>query len=836
MNTTAAIVALLSLGGIVYLCANIIRSLNSPEYKQLKLEQQNYQITLVQWQENLKPLIDEAGWIPKGTLSSLVSEFPPPVAPNGIKVAQFGIPQEVEDAINADFECHNQQHQALQRDKLKDFFDTIEKNPLTEEQIDACVCMDENIQIVAAAGSGKTSTMVAKAGYALKEGIVEPHQILLLAFNRDAAQELKERVQSRLKGFPDIDKVVAKTFNAFALNVIGEATGRKPSIPKWVTESSEDVRMIASIINKLTEEDHVFAFDWFLYRSVYAKDMGPMGGKETPDTYENGKLGYRAASGDLVKSMEELAIANWLFFNHVEFEYERKYEHDTTDAQHAQYQPDFYYPDLDLYHEHFALNAAGQPPAHFEGYLNGVHWKRELHREHGTALFETYSHQIRNGDGIKSLTEKLIGAGLKLSPDGMRPTTVPPLIDAEGMAKLVRTFQQHVKSNGLSNDDLSLIARDRSSSGNEARVSLFLSLYKRISAEWDQRLKDEGAVDFEDMLIMAADLIEQKLYDSPYMLILADEFQDSSRARVRLLKALSKRNENVTLCVVGDDWQGINRFAGADISVMAEFDKSFENSTRLELSTTFRCPQELCDASSEFIQTNPVQIRKSVRTTNKRKGHVLIGYGFKEPENIILHFEKRLNRLAEKHRATRMDKKNISVLILGRYRKDYPIQMKEWQKRFGDVLDLDFRTVHRSKGLEADYVIMLNVIESAKGRGFPSQMEDDPLLQIPMPKPDPYPMAEERRLFYVALTRARQQVWIYTELDRPSRFLKELIDKGRLTITAVDGVPTEPCSKCHIGVMRTQSGPYGQFQGCSRFPQCNHKQNSSKVKNIKGEL
>ena len=832
MNASTAILIILGLSGLIYLCASFIQRLNSRNR-----QQQNYQSSLLRWQKSLEPLIDQSGWIPKGSMPSLIAEHTPPIAPDHLALTDLGIPQETEDELKSAFNEHNEAHIEAQRIKLKAFFDMIEKNPLTDEQVNACICMDENIQIVAAAGSGKTSTMVAKAGYALHEQIVEPQEILLLAFNRDAAQELKERVESRLSNFPGVEDVVAKTFNAFALGVIGSATGRKPSIPKWVTEPGEDGKKISSIIEMLSEEERRFALDWGLYRSVYARDIGPPGVKEMPDTYQKGRLGYRAASGDLVKSLEELAIANWLFYNHVEFEYERKYEHDTTDALHAQYQPDFYYPDIDLYHEHFALNAAGQPPDHFEGYLDGVHWKRKLHHEKGTRLLETYSHQMRSGDAISMLEARLEKEGVELQPDGMRPSKFPPLIDAAGMAKLVRTFQQHVKSNGLDIDSLRSIAKDRSNESYAARVTLFLSLYERISAEWDRNLRKEEAVDFEDMLVMAADLIEQGRYKSPYTLILADEFQDSSRARVRLLKALSKCRDDVTLCVVGDDWQGINRFAGADISVMAEFDKNFENSTRLDLTTTFRCPQDLCDASSEFIQTNPVQIRKSVRTTNKRKDHVLVGYGFKHPENITPHFEKRLNRLAEKHRATRRNKtaENISVLILGRYRKDYPLKMKNWQKRFGDVLDLDFRTVHRSKGLEADYVIMLNVIESARGRGFPSQMEDDPLLQIPMPKPDPYPMAEERRLFYVALTRARQQVWIYTELDRPSRFLKELSDQGRFTITAVDGIPTEPCSKCQIGVMRNQSGDYGPFQGCSRFPQCDHKQNPSKHKDVKKE-
>ena len=126
--------------------------------------------------------------------------------------------------------------------------------------------------------------------------------------------------------------------------------------------------------------------------------------------------------------------------------------------------------------------------------------------------------------------------------------------------------------------------------------------YKIVVA--DERAPRDGKfIDFEDMLIQAAEHVESGAYESQFTIILADEFQDSSRARIRLLKALAANPDVEThLCVVGDDWQGINRFAGSDISVMTEFEKTFDHATRLSLSTTFRCPQDLCDVSSQFVQ------------------------------------------------------------------------------------------------------------------------------------------------------------------------------------------------------------------------------------------
>lgn len=310
-------------------------------------------------------------------------------------------------------------------------------------------------------------------------------------------------------------------------------------------------------------------------------------------------------------------------------------------------------------------------------------------------------------------------------------------------------------------------------------------------------------------------------------MVLADEFQDSSRARIRLLKALSdEKNGQVHLCVVGDDWQGINRFAGADISVMTEFEKIFPYASRLTLGTTFRCPQSLCDISSTFIQANPVQIRKTVRTTSTYSNASVLTFGFKDMANAQGHLREQfdlMRRYIEEGRLKPNSGDRIAVLLLGRYRSDAPSQLESWQRRFGDVLDISFKTIHSSKGLEADYVMLLNVVKGF--RGFPSQIEDDPVLQTPMPAPDPYPMAEERRLFYVGLTRAKRQVRIYTSLANPSRFVTELVAKGGLKIEAVDGELQEPCPRCKIGVLRLQTSKYGEFERRSRWQSCDFKRN-----------
>lgn len=507
------------------------------------------------------------------------------------------------------------------------------------------------------------------------------------------------------------------------------------------------------------------------------------------------------------------------------YEYERPYEHDTADNQHRQYFPDFYYPDIKLYHEHFALNDKGQAPKQFKDYLAGVRWKRELHAQKGTALFETTSHGLLEGQAIPALERALIERGIQPTFDPSKEAVGLPPVHEQDLARSFRVFQQHVKNNGLTHQHLLAALEAQSKDGFGARLRMYLAIYERIAAEWERRLQGGHFIDFEDMLILAAMHVESGAYRSPYTLILADEFQDSSRARIRLLKALAAQPKPPAhLCVVGDDWQGINRFAGSDITVMTEFEKAFDHATRLTLNTTFRCPQKLCEASSQFIQANPAQIRKEVRTTNPLSKTPMLAYGFVDQASIAGYVEKQLahmHRLAVSGKLTPARGTHISVMLLGRYGDDKPGALGSWQAKFGDRLEIEYRTVHGSKGLEAEYVFVLNVIEGT--RGFPSQIQNDPALQLAMPAPDPFPMAEERRLFYVAMTRARNQVRFYTTLGQPSRFLTELAKKEQIEIEPVDGESLELCPECGRGTLQLRSGPYGDFHGCSRFPSCEFK-------------
>ncbi len=747
-------------------------------------------------------------------------------------LAVNGLVETVEQDLNAwqadwpaTWHALNEQHTRQELAACKHLFDHVEKKPLTEEQARAVICFDNRVQVVAAAGSGKTSTMIAKAAYAIDRGLMLPGQIVLLAFNKQAADELKMRAAQSFKRLGmDDTQVEASTFHALGLHIIGQATGRKPDIPTWAVDAQSGLRKLTGLIEQLKSDSLLFRVKWDMFRLVFGRHLANFGDDAPADAWNASGQGLiTTQNGERVRSQEECMIANWLFYNGVEYEYERNYVIDTASADHRQYKPDFYYPAIDLYHEHLALDANGQPPPHFEGYLEGVIWKRQLHQEQGTDLIETTSWQLRNQDWMADLSLALTQRGIKLKPDPERPTPAngqPPLQSTE-LVVLLRTFISHAKSNGL--DAQAMAERLDALPGVffKLRYRLFLQLVEPVLQAWDQALAAEHSIDFEDMLNLAAEHLEQERYDAGFTLVLADEFQDASRARARLCRALVQQPGR-HLFAVGDDWQSINRFAGADVSVMTGFAEWFGHGQVLKLERTFRCPQALCDVSSGFVSKNPAQLDKQVRSETPAHGPVLQGLQVKHREELRDAINGFLQRLYQDLGAAN-DK--ASVVILGRYNADQVYMPEHWQARYGQRIELSFMTIHRSKGSEADYVILPAMISHARRLSFPNTRSEDPVLSMAMPGADDFPQGEERRLFYVALTRARRSVALFTVQGMRSVFVQELVRDQVLTITDIEGqvIDDISCPACGQGAIVTRTGRYGDFKACSNYPACEYK-------------
>jgi DNA helicase IV len=766
-------------------------------------------------------------WIPAETVDAVLATRPEPGLLGRVRAAgceSFLTAGELEAVglLDADLDPvvddANEQIMAAELSSRRRFFDTIEKSPLSEEQARAVVCFDNRVQVLAAAGSGKTSVMVARAAYAVSRGFVAPGRILLLAFNRAAAAELQERVEARFAAAGiDSSGLRTATFHSFGLEVIGRATGHKPRLARWLDQRADET-MVLSIADELRDASESFRHHWDLYRLLLANAPADLSQNE-PDGYDGvtRQAGYRTFAGEVVKSHSERLIANFLYLNGVDYVYERPYDVDVSDSMHSQYRPDFYYPNSDVWHEHWAIGRDGNPPPEFQGYAEGMVWKRGVHAAHGTTLVESTWADVMFGDGLSRLQDELTRLGLRFDWNPDRPIydgRAKPM-KHEDLARLVRTFMTHVKSNSQTAQDLEHRLAAGLARLDGFRTRLFLQVYWPIHAEWERRLAAERSVDFEDMLVQAANHLEAGNVGVGYDLIMVDEFQDASRARARLVRALVNTPGRF-LMAVGDDWQSINRFAGADLSVMTDFEALFGRGHQLALTTTYRCPQTICDVARTFVSKNSDQFSKPMRSAHQDPGPPVTVILADDPAGALASYLHDLSAAVADGSIPRGRDDTVSVDVLGRYGFE-----REVLPRYPPSnLHVRFRTMHGSKGLEADYIVIPGLTTGTYG--FPGTIADDPVLDLAMPAPESFPRAEERRLFYVALTRARRAVLLISHPQQVSPFVIELLKDPHVIVSGNSDVPVEICPGCGQGTMVERKGKYGPFLGCSTFPACKY--------------
>ena len=753
--------------------------------------------------------------------------------------------ESIPHAIDRVFKCayaglpeRNEEFVRREESRFRAFFDRVEKDSLTSEQRRAAIVMEDRNLLIAAAGSGKTSAIVGKIGYILQKG-VRSSQILALAFNRDAVEEMHGRFARRL-GAAAKD-VVVKTFHKCGLDIIAQTERARPAVASWAGDMGENTqaqKIWGGMIEGIADTDSGFGdvlvklltyYRWeakpqhrFKSKSEYEQYILAMRAKRGDDEEGRRHWGAPTMNGEYVRSLEEVQIANWLYINGIEYEYEKPYEYDLA----RPYNPDFYYPQIGVYHEHFALDADGRAPPFFApGYAAQAQGKRELHARNGTKLIETTSAMFHGGKVFDHLKRQLEARGVKFNEPRTFAEVTKKLRDniIFPLYGIMHTFLKHWKSSGLS--DRELLAAAKSHSGFLGmRMELFVRVMIRIRREYEARLRAEKTIDFEGMVVNAVQHLRIGDYRHPYSIILVDEFQDISRSRARLIKAMLDQNPDCKMFAVGDDWQAIYRFAGSDISVMTGFAEEFGRTAKSRLERTFRSNQGISDVAAGFVSRNPAQEQKRVRAANPVTSGVVQVVNYFTSEEVESFILRQLRELSGGDNPA-------TVYILARYRNLKPRCLPQWQEQFDGVLDIKFSTVHSAKGQEADYVFVLGM--NAGQYGFPSEMEDDPVLQLVMPRKEEYEHAEERRLFYVALTRARRKVFLLANKRSRSCFVDEILvnhpqnvyenDVG--TDGALGRLVTFPnCPACS-GLLVGRDSEHGEFLGCSNYPKCKYKKN-----------
>lgn len=671
------------------------------------------------------------------------------------------------------------------------YFDSVLDYPLDAQQREAIVSLEDNVLVISSAGSGKTMTTVGKVRYLIDVQHVPAEKILLITFTRKAAESLSKRL--------DEENLKCRTFHKLALDIIGDVTGEKPTI------TPPDFSLL--VYHELIEENADFKAaiaDYILQSRYSMRDQFEYASMEDymKDRQRHGiQAFFRDMDGHPVfcKSDEESKICDFLGSRGIKFRYEEKYEISTVDAEYRQYCPDFsiYVDEPDgqlkrVYLEHFAVNEFGRCPSWFSQddeikYQQGINWKRNLHQLHGTVLLETSSADFHRGDVFQKLSQQLLDLGAVFINVTNQNVSRELARQEENILAMLTAFNFLLKSRGTSLDKVRREVTDRADAITlNGIVAPFVKAYK-------QKEEKTGQIDFTDAIIWATDLCNNG-HRPNYDFILVDEFQDISMDRYHFLQALRRKTPVTKLFCVGDDWQSIYRFAGSDMALFKQFETFFGFTKKCLMETTYRFGEPAIAESSRFILANPEQEVKNVRSF-KPDAQTKLDFLSTDGQDDVV---EKVKHLVDQIPADQ------DILLLGRYRFDVNI-FKNTELTIHDTKDqvyvtygnrqMNFMTVHQSKGLECEYIILLNCNDGILG--FPSQISDSPVLKYVLSEPDAYAFSEERRIFYVGITRAKKHTWVLYDVNKPSLFVKEFIEIAMPETESIS--ESELCPKCHCG-------------------------------------
>ena len=799
-----------------------------------------------------------------------------------------------------------------------DLFDDLDGKSLDSQQREAIVVDEDAVKVIAGAGSGKTFTIQGKVKYLTEKRDVDPSEILAISFSNASVDDLKERIAEPIdiKTFHKVGKDILTQYNQYSRP---DTSALKRIIKRYLTKKAlknEDIskkliEFFSFYINVPPSDDDIKyegdLLDW--QEGVDFSTLKRRFKNKQRETLNN----------EIVRSYEELYIANFLFIYGIKYTYEKIYSYPNKNFEREfnkfkeflfsfneeipdelknditkdllnltdifeeyeikDYLPDFYLDDYNIYIEHFGLNRncenhliGGKSS---EEYVKEMEWKRKVHKKYGTTLIETFSYYQSENRLLTRLAEKLQAQGVEFNEIDYREVyrillENKTIKEWEDFIVLLKTFIELFKGNNYDETKFKEFydyVGGLKDSFSKDRTIAFLKIVEEIYNDYESYLLKIKKIDFNDMINKASDCIVKNGLDLPYKYIIVDEYQDTSFTRYNLLRNICD-SIGAKIMVVGDDWQSIYSFSGCDVNIFTKFDNFFDVCETRYIEKTYRNSQQLIDASSNFVMKNPDQTRKELKSSKSLKYPIKL-VNFDNDFDEILKFE-----LIIKNIINQSTFKNKKILILGRNNKDIFNLLKnfnvenEYGKRKFEILgdedklrrnkfvkivyrespdvNIEYRTVHQSKGLECDNVILIN-LKNWKA-GFPNKMVDDPVLNFVKRNGDSFSYAEERRLFYVALTRTKNNVYLLAPYFKSSVFVQELktdanvellnLEHNRLeTLKNIEKngeryvIPTKlKCPVCKTGVVLLESfwnkGKLNRVLKCSHnmappFNRCN---------------
>ncbi|AIL32492.1 UvrD-helicase domain-containing protein [Basilea psittacipulmonis] len=584
---------------------------------------------------------------------------------------------------------------------------------LNEEQREAAYAEDQNVLVLAGAGTGKTTVLIERLLYLRKQN----RKVLFLAFSAEVAREIREKIAKQ-----NIEADVF-TFHALSLHLCKTLDDSRDF---QVTTSSdwEQVSDITwQVCQELCEDDTQWAefLDFLEHEEIYYSLHG------TAWLHQRG-LGLLSFRQDGFQSIADLRVAIALERLKCQYVYRpliKPYPH-TAYAS-------FYLPEHDYYLN--VMQDNGEYPLTSEIFED-------------LSLNVLHLHHV----DLEAIAEK------KMEHITFPNPYIQCLSAFEGDEEPVFSFHQRVHQFVQRMLDIVPASIEKTLPDSPLwHMQYIKRLVDRIAQKVILNWTETNKITFFQMIEEAKKLIINTQYQADWDDILVDEFQDLTDQQYTLLSTLRKNKPNLNLFCVGDDWQAIYEFAGSNLAYILKFEQYFGPVSLYYLTQTYRFHESISYIAQEFLLKNPKQINKNLRARKKTKGECIRVFAHHIPMKNMMKYRKC----------------DETVMFLARCHADLPhakIQEK-WMEKYPFVR---FMTMHASKGLEADHVVLLNLVKG----NMPLQRDyiNDYFLDWIHPKtPLDFPFEDERRLFYVALTRAKKYLWLQTDWHQPSNFLMELL-------------------------------------------------------------
>lgn len=686
---------------------------------------------------------------------------------------------------------------------------------LNNRQTEAVVSDDKRLLVLAGAGSGKTKTLLQKLVYLIEEKGVSPSSILAITFTKNATNEMIDRLiisadktgsyesillDKRLnklekdkqrfihqRKYKWIDGLTVKTFHGFCYSVlrnygVNEFDNKFRIIGDEKRDEEDDLskhvapETIFEVVHKLLIEqcentDYLLQLKRYILD--YIIDKIHLDNNQKKYIPKDGKY-FTSLDGTKVRSKSEQFIADWFYRHSIKYEYEP-----LLNIKDFYFRPDFYIKDANIYLEHVSEKSFSTRD------------KEEQFEKGGFTFVKTYESMTRDSALFNHTLDKVIKN--RLPSNHFKTASLTYKEEFNNYHEDVKDFvAQIIRITDMikvENIDLKVVLENGVKDQHE-RVRHFYELAIPIVEKYISYCTDKSYLDFNDLISRSTSLFRNysdiaARYTSKYQYILVDEFQDVNNLQVELIKLLL--TDKTQLFCVGDDWQSIYGFRGSNVSYIIDFEKHFPGSKVIKLNLNYRSTQNIVEASNEVIKFNKFKVEKEIFASKKSEHKIVVYAGNSEEDTIQFCFDKVVELLKE-------GLTSEDILFLYRRSKMYTPYFFKFKN---ENVRVQAKTIHAAKGLEAKVVFILGLTEGHGG--FPDIWLEDRIFQVIKKANHDLLMEEERRLFYVALTRAKDKLFLITEKGNESSFLKEIPETFTVRTSTpiksvVDKVVT--CTKC----------------------------------------